>query len=85
VVNKEFILVDRQHSGNGQDITIQRKDVNEIMLAKGAIRTGIDILLRAAGIILPEDGDFSAARPLTKPVEEKLVARLQGALKYQTD
>lgn len=41
--------------------------------------------LRAAGIILPEDGDFDAAQPLTKPVEDRLVARLQLALDYQTD
>jgi hypothetical protein len=42
-------------------------------------------LLRAAGIILPEDGDFAGAEPLTRPVEEKLIARLQEALGYQPE
>ena len=42
-------------------------------------------LLRAAGIILPGDGDFSAAQLLTKPVEDKLVARLQEALGYRPE
>jgi uncharacterized 2Fe-2S/4Fe-4S cluster protein (DUF4445 family) len=47
---KEFILVDHTKSGNGQDIIITRHDVNEIQLAKGAIRTGIEVLLETAGI-----------------------------------
>jgi uncharacterized 2Fe-2S/4Fe-4S cluster protein (DUF4445 family) len=35
-------------------VVFTRSDVNEIQLAKGAIRTGADLLLRAAGI---EAGD----------------------------
>jgi len=46
----EFLLVDHSKSGNGRDIVITRQDVNEIQLAKGAIRTGIDALLETAGI-----------------------------------
>jgi uncharacterized 2Fe-2S/4Fe-4S cluster protein (DUF4445 family) len=46
----EFLLVDHSKSGNGQDLLITRKDVNEIQLAKGAIRTGIEVLLEVAGI-----------------------------------
>jgi uncharacterized 2Fe-2S/4Fe-4S cluster protein (DUF4445 family) len=47
---KEFILVAREMSGTGQDIPVTRHDINEIQLAKGAIRTGIDALLETAGI-----------------------------------
>ena len=47
---RQFVLVDRTNSGTGQDLVITRKDVNEIQLAKGAIRTGIDVLLDVAGI-----------------------------------
>ncbi len=47
---KEFLLVDGQHSGTGQDITINRRDINEIMLAKSAILTGINVLLEVAGL-----------------------------------
>jgi len=46
----EFLLVNGSKSGNGQDIVITRQDVNEIQLAKGAIRTGIEVLLESAGI-----------------------------------
>ena len=43
---KAFILVHAEESGNGRDIVINRKDINEIQLAKGAIRSGIDLLLK---------------------------------------
>jgi len=47
---REFLLVDHQKSGNGRDLVITRQDINEIQLAKGAIRTGIEVLLECAGI-----------------------------------
>lgn len=40
-----FILSPASHNGHGRDIAITKRDINEIMLAKGAIRAGIDILL----------------------------------------
>ncbi len=46
----EFMLVPGEKAGHGREITITRRDVNEIQLAKAAIRTGIEILLEAAGI-----------------------------------
>lgn len=46
----ELLLVPADQSGNKKDITISRKDVNEIQLAKAAIRAGLDILLAEAGI-----------------------------------
>ncbi len=46
----EFLLVSHSYSGNGRDIVITRQDVNEIQLAKGAIRTGIEVLIETAGI-----------------------------------
>ncbi len=45
-----FVLVPEAESGNAQDIVVTRKDVNEIQLAKGAIRAGIEVLLREAGL-----------------------------------
>jgi uncharacterized 2Fe-2S/4Fe-4S cluster protein (DUF4445 family) len=48
--SKEVVLVDAQHSGHGRDVVITRKDINEIQLAKGAIRAGVEILLKVAGI-----------------------------------
>ena len=46
----EFVLVPAEHTGHGRDIAISRKDVNEIQLAKAAIRSGIEALLKEAGI-----------------------------------
>lgn len=48
--NPAFLLVDSRDTGHGKDILISRKDVSEIQLAKGAIRSGIDILLQESKI-----------------------------------
>ena len=45
----EFLLADAARSGTGRDIAITQGDVSEIQLAKGAIATGIQILLEATG------------------------------------
>ena len=45
----EFVVVSAAEN-SGTEITFSRSDVNEIQLAKGAIRTGIDILLQHAGV-----------------------------------
>jgi uncharacterized 2Fe-2S/4Fe-4S cluster protein (DUF4445 family) len=47
---REFILVSADITGHDRDIVITRSDVNEIQLAKSAIRSGIEILLREAGL-----------------------------------
>ncbi len=46
----EFMLVPPENSGTGQEIAINRKDINEIQLAKAAIRSGIEVLLKNAHI-----------------------------------
>lgn len=43
------LLAGAEDTQHGRDITISRKDVSEIQLAKGAIRTGMEILLGKAG------------------------------------
>ncbi len=45
-----FVLVTTAASGHGRDILITRRDINEIQLAKGAIRAGIEVLLEEAGL-----------------------------------
>lgn len=54
--NMEFVLVPAEKSGHHQDIVLTRRDVNEIQLAKGAIRAGINILLMEA-YLHPQDID----------------------------
>lgn len=45
-----FVLAPGPESGTGQPVVVRREDINEIQLAKGAIRAGIDVLLQHAGI-----------------------------------
>jgi uncharacterized 2Fe-2S/4Fe-4S cluster protein (DUF4445 family) len=45
----EFIVVSGVHNA-GKEITFSRADVNEIQLAKGAMRAGVTILLKLAGV-----------------------------------
>lgn len=46
----EFLLAPADQTGHAQDIAISRRDINEIQLAKAAIRSGIDLLLQEAGL-----------------------------------
>jgi uncharacterized 2Fe-2S/4Fe-4S cluster protein (DUF4445 family) len=46
----EFLLVAAAQTGHGRDIVITRRDINEIQLAKGAIRAGIEIMLHKGGL-----------------------------------
>jgi len=47
---REFVLASAEITGHGRDVVVTRKDVNEIQLAKGAIRAGMEVLLKEAGI-----------------------------------
>ena len=46
----KFVLALAAATGHASDIAVTRGDVNEIQLAKAAIRTGIEILLKEVGI-----------------------------------
>ncbi|MGD0709333.1 MAG: ASKHA domain-containing protein [Anaerolineaceae bacterium] len=46
--HQEFVLVTASESGTQDDIVITRSDVNQIQLAKAAIRAGVDVLLTEA-------------------------------------
>lgn len=62
----EILVVPGTFTGHGRDITIGRKDVGSVQLAKAAIRSGIDLLMERVGVA-PED------------IEEVLVAGAFGA------
>lgn len=57
----QLVLAAAEHSGHGRDVLITRNDINEIQLAKGAIRAGIDILLQVSGIPADDIQDFIVA------------------------
>lgn len=46
---REVILTPAEKTGHGRDVVVTRHDVNEIQLAKGAIRAGIEVLVAEAG------------------------------------
>ena len=48
-------------TGHGRPIIVNRKDVNEIQLAKAAIRTGVEILLQEAGATYDDIDEFIVA------------------------
>ena len=58
---KEFILAGSTESGTGKNITLGEKDISEIQLAKGAIASGISILLEQAGISWEDIDEFIIA------------------------
>ncbi|MGD0752548.1 MAG: ASKHA domain-containing protein [Anaerolineales bacterium] len=45
----EFIVISAEEN-HGAEITFSRSDINEIQLAKGAMRTGVNLLLQKAGV-----------------------------------
>ncbi|MCD4753292.1 MAG: ASKHA domain-containing protein [Anaerolineaceae bacterium] len=58
---RKFILVPPEQSGTGNEIVVSRQDVNEIQLAKGAIRAGIEVLLLEADITSDKIDQFIIA------------------------
>lgn len=57
----EFVLVPAGKSGNAREIVVTRRDVNEIQLAKGAIRAGVEILLHELGLSYHDIDEFIIA------------------------
>ncbi len=47
---REFVIVSEEERSGGPAITITQEDVRELQLAKAAIRTGIQILLKERGL-----------------------------------
>jgi len=50
----KFILIPAEKSGQGHAITITQADIRAVQLAKGALRTGIDLICSEAGMERPE-------------------------------
>ncbi|MFC1791902.1 ASKHA domain-containing protein, partial [Gemmatimonadota bacterium] len=57
----EALLADAAITGHGHDITLNRRDINEIQLAKGAMRAGIELLFDAAGVTAGDVEEFIIA------------------------
>ena len=57
----EYLLVPSSETGHARDIVITRGDVNEIQLAKAAVRAGIEVLLRETATAAEEVDDVVMA------------------------
>ena len=57
----DMLLASAESTGHKREIVVNREDVNEIQLAKGAIRTGIDVLMDRAGVSNEEVDAFILA------------------------
>jgi uncharacterized 2Fe-2S/4Fe-4S cluster protein (DUF4445 family) len=71
-----FLLVDKTQTGNGHDLLVTRRDVNEIQLAKGAIRAGVEVLLLEAGITYEDLGAFIVAGAFGTYLDLKSATRI---------
>jgi uncharacterized 2Fe-2S/4Fe-4S cluster protein (DUF4445 family) len=81
----EFLLVPADQSGNQRDVVITQKDINEIQLAKGAIRAGVEVLLDATNTT-PEEvkevviaGAFGSFLNVQSALNMGLLPRLSNA------
>jgi uncharacterized 2Fe-2S/4Fe-4S cluster protein (DUF4445 family) len=57
----EIVIVPANQTGLGRDLVVTRKDINEIQLAKSAIRVGVEILLQNAGLTYSDLDEFIVA------------------------
>lgn len=51
---REYLIVPANESATGRDISISQKDIRSVQLGKAALITGIEFLLRAAALPMPE-------------------------------
>ena len=78
----DFILIGHQQTGVGRDIIMDRKDDNQIQLAKAAIRSGIEVLLEHTGIEAEEidhvilAGAFGTYLDISSAIEIGMFPRL---------
>ncbi len=71
-----FVLVDKSRTGNGQDLLVTRRDVNEIQLAKAAIRAGVDVLLDEVGLSYEDIDTFIVAGAFGTYLDLKSATRI---------
>ena len=57
----EVLLAGAELTGTGRDMAMSRADINEIQLAKGAMRAGLELLFQAGGVTAAEVDDFIVA------------------------
>jgi uncharacterized 2Fe-2S/4Fe-4S cluster protein (DUF4445 family) len=72
----EFVLSKAESSGHGRDVVVTRADVNTIQLAKGAIRAGVEVLLKEAGKNASDIQEFIVAGAFGTYLDLKSAVRI---------
>ncbi len=57
----EALLAEGTVTGHSHDIVLTRRDINEIQMAKGAMRAGLELLFDAAGVTAADVDEFIIA------------------------
>ena len=57
----DFLLVAADKAANGENIYLRQKDVRELQLATGAIRAGVNLLIKRAGLNVEDLGEVLLA------------------------
>jgi len=57
----EALIATGEITGTDHDIVLSRGDINEVQMAKGAMRAGIELLLDAAGVTAADIDEFTIA------------------------
>jgi len=81
----EFLLVPADESGSRCDVAITQSDINQVQLAKGAIRAGLEVLLESTDTALEEveeviiAGAFGSFLRVQSALDMGLLPRLPNA------
>ncbi len=73
---KEVIIAYAQDTYHQEDITLTQKDIRELQLAKGAIKAGINILLKEASIVSQDIDEILLAGAFGNFVSKKSAASI---------
>jgi uncharacterized 2Fe-2S/4Fe-4S cluster protein (DUF4445 family) len=72
----DFLLVDRSHTATNEPLCLYQKDIRELQLATGAIRAGINILLKNEGLTPNDLGSVLLAGAFGNFIRRKNARRI---------
>ena len=73
---KEFVLLHESDSQNGRKVYLTQKDIREVQLAKGAIYTGVQILLKEYGITIDDVDELLIAGAFGNYIKKEMALRM---------
>ncbi len=74
--DKRIVLVDAEQAANGEPIVLTQRDIRQVQLAKGAIRTAVELLLSQAGLSAEDVGEVLLAGAFGNYVNPRSILRI---------